>query len=416
MALERARSHDEVGLPDKRSEPSARDSRTAAIGRDGGRVVDERPPREGAHVVEMQRRRLLTAVAELVYERRTGGLTVAIVCDRARVSRKTFYDLFEDREECLLATFEDGVTQAADAVIGAVASRKCSTQGAHGSRSVQGTQGAEGTRKARGTQRAQGAGGAQGTQRAHSIRRALGWIDRIRIGLSALLVFLDREPGIARLLVVDALGAGEQTLRVRQQALAQLIAVVDEGRDEAKVTRQPPPLTAEGIVGAVFAVIHARMLSSPHADARSGVSNGTPMAEAPRLADLAGALMAMIVQPYLGPAIAQRELERSTPSQPAVEPRLPADPFKDLPIRVTYRTARVLATIAADPGVSNRKIGDRAGAQDQGQVSKLLARLQRNGLIENHGKGHPTGEPNAWQLTPRGHAVHIALGDGNSGA
>jgi AcrR family transcriptional regulator len=343
--------------------------------------MSSRPPREGAHVVEMQRRRLLTAVVELAYEHRTGGLTVAIICDRARVSRKTFYDLFEDREECLLSTFEDGVAQATAAVIGAVASE------AH-------------------------------AQSAHRIPKAHDWIERVRVGLGALLGFLDREPGIARLLIVDALGAGEQTLRVRQLAIAQLIAIVDEGRDERGLTRQPPPLTAEGIVGAVFAVIHARMFTNPHAANRLGVSNdnGTPTAEAPRLTGLTGELMAMIVQPYLGLAAAQKELERSTSSRTAPEPRLPLDPFKDLPIRVTYRTARVLATIAADPGVSNRKVGERAGAQDQGQISKLLARLQRNGLIENHGKGHPTGEPNAWCLTARGEAVHTALGDGSEGA
>jgi AcrR family transcriptional regulator len=369
MSGRRQRTHDDLArLASKRGEGNVRGSRGAGV------VGGERSPREGAHVIEMQRRRLLTAVAELAYERRTGDLTVAIVCDRARVSRKTFYDLFEDREECLLAAFEDGVVQATAAVI-------------------------------------------------EVALLETGWRDRVRTGLGALLAFFDREPGIARLLIVDALGAGEQTLQVRQQALAQLIAIVEEGRGEAKVARQPPPLTAEGIVGAVFAVIHARLLSNPHADlanphadARSGGSNGALIAEPPRLAELAGALMAMIVGPYLGPAAAQKELERSTSSQPAVEPRLPADPFKDLPIRVTYRTARVLATIAADPGVSNRQIGDRAGAQDQGQVSKLLARLQRNGLIENHGKGHPTGEPNAWRLTPRGQAVHTALGDGTGGA
>jgi AcrR family transcriptional regulator len=350
----------------------------------------------------MQRRRLLTAVAELAYERRTGALTVAIVCDRARVSRKTFYDLFEDREECLLATFEDGIAQATGAITEAVVAGE-------DPQAARDTGEARGTQRALGTQKARGAGGARGA------RQALGWRDRVRTGLGALLAFFDREPGIARLLVVDALGSGEQTLQARQHALAQLIAIVDEGRDEAKVTRQPPPLTAEGIVGAVFAVIHARMLSSPRADAHRGASNGALKADALRLTELAGALMAMIVGPYFGPVAAQKELGRSTTSQPTAEPRLPADPFKDLPIRVTYRTARVLATIAADPGVSNRKIGDRAGAQDQGQVSKLLARLQRNGLIENRGKGHPTGEPNAWRLTPRGQAVHTALGDGNGG-
>jgi DNA-binding MarR family transcriptional regulator len=34
-------------------------------------------------------------------------------------------------------------------------------------------------------------------------------------------------------------------------------------------------------------------------------------------------------------------------------------------------------------GVSNREIGEYAGINDQGQVSKLLARLEEHGLVEN---------------------------------
>lgn len=79
-------------------------------------------------------------------------------------------------------------------------------------------------------------------------------------------------------------------------------------------------------------------------------------------------------------------------------------------MRFTYRTARVLATIAAQPGASNGHIGDDAGVPDQAQISKLPKRLERNGLLENHGVGRESGEPNAWQLTARGTAVHDALG------
>jgi AcrR family transcriptional regulator len=311
--------------------------------------------REGGHVQEMQRRRLLTATTELVYERRMSSMTVAVVCDRARVSRKTFYDLFERMDECLLAAFDDGATRARTAVVRACAGEQ-------------------------------------------------GWYERVRAGLGGLLGFLDREPGIGRLLVVDALAAGEQTLQARARLLAEVIPFVDEGRKEVKTGRQPAPLTAEGIVGAVCSIIHARMV----AGSPGGESESRPLAE------LNGALMAMIVQPYLGAAAAQKELERKQPMAQNAAPRVPADPFKDLQIRVTYRTARVLATIAADPGASNRHIGTTAGAPDQGQVSKLLGRLQRSGLIENHGRGHASGEPNAWCLTPRGQAVHAALGDGAS--
>ena len=52
------------------------------------------------------------------------------------------------------------------------------------------------------------------------------------------------------------------------------------------------------------------------------------------------------------------------------------DPLRDVPMRMTYRTALVLEQVAGYPGASNRVIGEGAGIPDQGQVSKLLARLE----------------------------------------
>ncbi len=48
----------------------------------------------------------------------------------------------------------------------------------------------------------------------------------------------------------------------------------------------------------------------------------------------------------------------------------------------------------------NREIARAAGVKDEGQVSKLLARLQTHGLLQNTG-GHPAAG-NAWRLTSRG--------------
>jgi hypothetical protein len=76
-----------------------------------------------------------------------------------------------------------------------------------------------------------------------------------------------------------------------------------------------------------------------------------------------------------------------------------------LQMRWTYRTARVMQGISDLPGASNREVADYAGIHDQGQVSKLLARLQRLGLIANAADGHLKGEPNAWSLTPLGDRV-----------
>ena len=304
--------------------------------------------REGAHVVEMQRRRLLGALVDLVFERGARALTVAMICERAGLSRRTFYELFEDREACLLAAFEDEVEHATRIVEQAVADES-------------------------------------------------RWREGIRVGLAALLSFLEDDPGAARLLVVDALTCGEQTLNARRRVLGQLVAIVDEGRGEAKQGHEPPPLTAEGIVGAVSSVIHARILDHD---------------ERP-LTELTGALMAMIVQPYLGPAAAQRELHRPvTIEHHPVVPRLRSDPFSGIPMRLTYRTVRVLCSIADTPGASNKQVARAAGIADEGQTSKLLTRLHKYQLIEDTGIGPVKGMPRAWSLTQRGEGVLHAVGQG----
>ena len=46
---------------------------------------------------------------------------------------------------------------------------------------------------------------------------------------------------------------------------------------------------------------------------------------------------------------------------------------------------------------------------DAGQISKLLARLEGYGLIENLGAGHVHGAPNEWRITRRGVDVDRAI-------
>jgi hypothetical protein len=127
--------------------------------------------------------------------------------------------------------------------------------------------------------------------------------------------------------------------------------------------------------------------------------------------------MGMIVLPYHGPAAARREQTRPVEAYAVAAPVAPAalatgehDPLQGLPMRLTYRTVRVLQCIGEHPGVSNRQVADDAGISDQGQVSKLLARLERLGLTRNAGEGHQKGEPNAWELTQLGWQVTQHLG------
>ena len=64
------------------------------------------------------------------------------------------------------------------------------------------------------------------------------------------------------------------------------------------------------------------------------------------------------------------------------------DPLDEVDMRLTYRTARVLACIAERPGASNRVVAEHAGVADPGQISKLLRRLEGLGLAVNTGGGH----------------------------
>jgi DNA-binding MarR family transcriptional regulator len=73
-------------------------------------------------------------------------------------------------------------------------------------------------------------------------------------------------------------------------------------------------------------------------------------------------------------------------------------------MRLTYRTVRCLVFIGEHSGVSNREIAKGADIPDEGQASKLLARLVKLDLIVNR-RSHGPGTPNRWTLTPRGEQV-----------
>ena len=51
------------------------------------------------------RDRLIAAMGELLAEQGYASVTVTGIVSRARVSKRTFYQHFSDREECLLATY-----------------------------------------------------------------------------------------------------------------------------------------------------------------------------------------------------------------------------------------------------------------------------------------------------------------------
>ena len=284
-------------------------------------------------------------MAEAIVEHGPGGVGSGMsdVLARARVSSAIFQEAFPDHESCLLATFDLGVERVRRQMIA-----------------------------------------------AYDVERR--WLDAVRAALAALLRFLDEEPALGRVLVVYSLSAGERILRRRVQVTTALAAAIDHGRLEGGTRGQEPPpaVIAEGVVGAVLAIIQNRMLAE----------------EVGSVVELFGPLVSIVVLPYLGASVARRELTRPMP--PAVP--VPATgataaeigPEQTVGVGLTYRTARVLGAIAETPGASNREVADRAGVIDQGQISKLLGRLAQRRLIEKTTEGSARGAPNAWRLTEDG--------------
>ncbi len=68
-------------------------------------------------VAEIQRQRILGAMAQVAAERGAANVTVAHIVARAGISRRTFYELFEDRETCLVAALDEAIAAAAAVVL-----------------------------------------------------------------------------------------------------------------------------------------------------------------------------------------------------------------------------------------------------------------------------------------------------------
>jgi AcrR family transcriptional regulator len=143
---------------------------------------------------------LLAAAAVVIDEVGYEHTSVARITERARVSRRTFYELFGNREECLVALLGEAVERVEQELVVA---------------DVEG----------------------------------LGWRERVRGGLWAILSFLDAEPVLARICVVHALHGGSRALECREQILGRLAGVIDEGRREGARGEECTLVTAEGLVG-----------------------------------------------------------------------------------------------------------------------------------------------------------------------
>jgi AcrR family transcriptional regulator len=128
---------------------------------------------------------------------------------------------------------------------------------------------------------------------ARAYRAGGSWVERVRCALFELLTIFDKRPGLARFLLIDTL-AGDQSLRARRvEALAALACAIELDCPRSSAASLPP-FGADALVGTIASILHARLRVEPP----------------PSLREMCGALMALIVLPYLDAEAARRELMR----------------------------------------------------------------------------------------------------------
>jgi AcrR family transcriptional regulator len=301
---------------------------------------------------------MVAAAVELTREHGYRGLDVDEVVARAKVSRRAFYDLLETREACLVLVLEETVKRVARAV-----------------------------------------------REALQTVSSPSWQVGVRAALETVLAFVATEPNLACALIVDALTAGPNVLAYRTRVLESVTTLLNAApthRSEGKLSEEeePLPLTAEWAVAGVLGIIQSRLVSADASPPSPG--RGTPE-------ELVNPLMALTVLAYAGRGAAVAELHRPVGEVKRTWAAPAPDPLANLGMRITHRRLLVLGAIAENPGASSRDVADKAGIENAGQASKLLARLVAFGLIENIAQGRGSGQAKAWRLTGLGQEVWRGL-------
>jgi AcrR family transcriptional regulator len=158
----------------------------------------------------IQRERLLAAMIKAVTEIGYNALTVQNVLTLAGISRPTFYEQFDDKEDCFLAAFDASATRL----------------------------------KAR-VQKAVTGSGPE-------------WRDGLRAGIAELLRFIAEEPEEARAVIVEARASSAAGLRRRDELLDHFAACIDALVREDLV-EAPSAIAAAGVVGGIESVLYARL-------------------------------------------------------------------------------------------------------------------------------------------------------------
>lgn len=161
-------------------------------------------PRE--FVVQNQRERIVTALVDTVAARGYNATTVAHITKAAAVSRRTFYEHFDDKEACFLAAYE------------------------------------------------------MVTEHIRASMRAAAevfeeWPQKVRAALATMLRFFAGEPDLARLCMIEPVAAGGEIAARHRASMQGMVEILKAGRPEHSGDHPLPEATEEALIGGIVSLI-----------------------------------------------------------------------------------------------------------------------------------------------------------------
>jgi AcrR family transcriptional regulator len=217
-------------------------------------VANRLPPgRHGlprAVVAENQRERLLNGVVEAVAEHGWNATTIARITAAAKISRRTFYEYFEGKEDCFAAAYEMIEAHVLDSMLAAP-----------------------------------GAGEE--------------WPQRVRARLAALLEVLARDAAVSRCFLVEPLAAGGEVAARYREAMGLLAATL---RPEPPPSELDMEVRDQALIGGIATLIVRRLNHVPVERGPYG-----PRSTGTSLEGLLPDLVELAIAPYLGRAEAKHQ-------------------------------------------------------------------------------------------------------------
>lgn len=155
-------------------------------------------------VVRSQRERLLAAVVRVAAARGFESTSVADILEEAGVGRESFYELFEDKRDCLLAARSLLVDDL-----------EASVRAAYG--------------------------------------KGEAWVDQVRNGLAATLAWFAADPAAARVVMLELAAIGPPARELFRADFSRFVKIVDAGlAEEVPGLPQAPGLAVGGLLARVY--------------------------------------------------------------------------------------------------------------------------------------------------------------------